>query len=315
MNLNMHIVNRLASLRAALLLLTSITFLSRVHAAPIPLEIKKVVAFIYYQPENSTNAAPNGTGFFVGLPSNVDTNRFFLYLVTARHVLRPSENVWLPKVYVRLNLRDGTSTNVPLSVVESGAGQNVFTHDDITVDIAVIPFTPDFSICDCKFLPVEAITSEVDFKNLDIHEGSDVFFTGMFVNHLGVKHNTPITRFGKVALITDEKIDWVTGKTDLYLMEANAYPGNSGAPVFFQVGNERANGSIVLGSPLIKLAGVLSGTYFDRQPIKTLSVSTNQFVTPNLGIAGVVPAYELKEILFSSKLQQSRLKAPKNTLD
>lgn len=307
--MNMNILKRFRLTKTVLALFAFITLQQMLQASPIPLGIKSVVAFIYNQPDTSTNAAPNGTGFFVGLPSEVDTNVTFIYLVTARHVLRPSETFWLPKIYVRLNLRDGTSTNFALSITASGTGKNVFTHEDTTVDIALIPFAPDFSICDARYLPIEAIPSEADFKNLDIREGSDVFFTGMFVNHLGVKHNTPITRFGKVALITDDKIDWITGKTDLYLMEANSYPGNSGSPVFFHVGDERADGSIVLGGSIIKLAGVLSGTYMDLQPVKTLAVSTNQFVTPNLGIAGVVPAYELKDILFSKELHQFRSKA------
>jgi hypothetical protein len=184
----------------------------------------------------------------------------------------------------------------------------VFTHDDPTVDIAVVPFFPQpFTNYDCLFLPPNLIPSEEDFKDLDIREGSDVFFSGMFTRHLGDKRNTPITRFGKVALMSNEKIDWVFGKTDLYLMEANSFPGNSGSPVFFQVGAERNGGMVFTsGGPVIKLAGIMSGCYNDIQPIQTVSVSTNQFVTPNLGISGVVPSYELKDILFSKELQQQR---------
>ena len=289
-----------------ILLLALLTIMIGSQAAPIPMDIKKVVAFIYY-PDNPTNASPDGTSFLVTIPSVNDTNIAFGYLVTARHVLRPSENNWLPAVFVRLNRRDGTSERILLSLITSGPNKNVFTHKDPTVDIAVVPFFPyPFTNYDCLFLPVELITSEADFKSLDIHEGSDVFFTGMFDRHLGDKRNTPITRFGKVALMTDEKIDWIWGKTDLYLMEANSYPGNSGSPVFFQIGSERANGSMVFGAPTIKLAGVLSGCYNDIQPIKTVSISTNQYVTPNLGISGVVPSYEIKDILFSIELQQLR---------
>ena len=56
----------------------------------------------------------------------------------------------------------------------------------------------------------------------------------------------------------------------------------------------------------IRLAGIMSGCYNDIQPIQTVSVSTNQYVTPNLGISGVVPSYELKDILFSKELKQQR---------
>lgn len=274
------------------------------QASPIPLDIKKVVTFIYY-PTNLSNAVPDGTGFLVGLNSAKDTNRIFPYLVTAKHVLRPSINAWLPLIFLRLNCLDGTSDMVLVPLLTSGPIKNVFIHDDPTVDIAVVPVAPNRKIHDFLLLPTEFITSEADFKNLEIHEGSDVFFTGMFVQHLGEKRNTPITRFGKVALMTDEKIDGVFGKTDLYLMEANAYGGNSGSPVFFQIGMER-EGGFVFGGPRFKLAGVMSGSYPDIEFIKTLSVSTNQYVTPNLGISGVVPAYKLKEILFSKELQSFR---------
>src|SRR6266481_4197203 len=200
------------------LALLPIAFTSQ--TAPVPAAIRKVVVFIYY-PDNPTNASPDGTGFLVGIPSVNNTNMTFGYLVTARHVLRPSETNWLPSVFVRVNRRDGTSDMTPLSLKTAGQNKNVFTHDDPTVDIVVVPFVPpNQSNSDCMVLPMELLTSELDFKQLDIHEGSDVFFTGMFDRHLGDKRNTPITRFGKVALLTDEKIEWIWGKTDIYLIEA-----------------------------------------------------------------------------------------------
>lgn len=214
------------------------------QAAPILPDIKKIVAFIYYANDNSTNISPDGTGFLVSIN---DTNIAFGYLVTAKHVLRPTVNNWLPAVFVRLNRNDGTSEKILLPIIPTGPNKNVFTHDDPTVDIAVVPFFPKpFTNFDCRFLPVEFVTKQADFQSLNIREGSDVFFTGMFVPHLGDKRNTPITRFGKVALLTDEKIDWVTGKTDLYLMEANSFPGNSGSPVFFQIGMERETASFLV---------------------------------------------------------------------
>jgi len=55
-------------------------------AAPIPSEVKSVVAFIFIKNEEGKLIA-NGTGFFVGVrnPSNPDS--FSVYLVTAKHVL------------------------------------------------------------------------------------------------------------------------------------------------------------------------------------------------------------------------------------
>jgi hypothetical protein len=271
-------------------------------AEPIPAQAKKTVAFVYFT-DDPTNSSPDGTGFFVSV---TNTNTIFGYFVTAKHVLRPPpRNEWLPSVYIRINRRDGTSDKKVMPLFVDGASKNVFTNQDPTVDIAVIPFLPQpVTNYDFNTLPIELIPSEEDFKTLDIREGSDVFFVGMFVRHLGEKQNTPITRFGKVALMTDEKIDWATGKTHLYLMEANSYPGNSGSPAFFQIGMERAGGLYL--NTTVKLAGIMSGYFPDVQPLQTVSTSTNQYVTPNMGIAAVVPSYELKEILFSNELKAAR---------
>lgn len=294
--------------KTATLLFALLAIALSLRAAPIPLDVKKTVVFIY-RPINPTNAIPDGTGFLVGVPSPKDTNDMFIYLVTAKHVLRNQDKSWLPSVSVRVNRRDGTSQQIFVSLVTSGTNKNVFMHDDQTVDIAVIPFAPDHRIFDYLVLPQMLLPNEADFKSLNIQEGSDVFFTGMFVHHLGTKHNIPIVRFGKVALLSEEKINWDAEDTDLYLVEASAYGGNSGSPVFFQIGAERAGGLVVLaGGPVIKLAGVMKGHYNDEVPVKDVSTSTNQAVFPNLGISAVVPSYRLQEILLSKELKQQREK-------
>lgn len=273
-------------------------------AQSIPPEAKKTVAFVYFA-DNPTNSSPDGTGFFVVVDHTNDQH--YGYFVTARHVLRPPpNNQWLSAIYIRVNRTDGTAERFFVPISATGEKKNVFTHQDSTVDIAVIPFVPQpISNYDVCVLPMDMIPNEADFKRFDIREGSDVFFTGMFLNHLGEKQNTPIARFGKVALITDEKIDWATGKTPMYLIEANSYPGNSGSPVFFNIGMQRGN-IIYMSGATIRLAGIMSGTYNDIQMIQTVSVSTNQFVTPNMGIAGVVPSYELKDILYCPELKAQR---------
>src|ERR1039457_6463603 len=107
------------TMRKFILLIALLTITAASNASPIPLDIKKVVTFIYYA-KNPTNIAADGTGFLVLVPSPKETNVAFGYLVTARHVLRPSENNWLPFVFVRLNRRDGTSEMALLPLNTSG---------------------------------------------------------------------------------------------------------------------------------------------------------------------------------------------------
>jgi hypothetical protein len=128
---------------------------------------------------------------------------------------------------------------------------------------------------------------------------------------LKTKRNYPIVRFGRVALVTDERIDFGGVKAELYLMETSSYGGNSGSPVFFYLGTDREPGSVVVGKPVLELAGVMSGRFNDAVEVEALETAVKNFVRPSMGIAGVVPAYKLHDILFSKELTELRAKAPK----
>ena len=73
---------------------------------------------------------------------------------------------------------------------------------------------------------------------------------------------------GRVAMVTDEKIPWKNRLTRLYLIESGSYGGNSGSPVFFHLGSDRKPGVLFLGSPTIKLAGVMKGAFLDHHPLQ-----------------------------------------------
>ena len=95
-------------------------------AAPIPPEIKSVVAFIFVKNEEGKLIA-NGTGFFVGVknPSNPDS--FSVYLVTAKHVLyKPNTTDFLDMVFVRLNKKEGGSQIGVVPIITEGEKRNVF---------------------------------------------------------------------------------------------------------------------------------------------------------------------------------------------
>jgi len=276
-----------------------------VMAAPIPSEVKSVVAFIFIEKEGKL--IPNGTAFFVGVKNPSDSNVFSVYLVTAKHVLyKPKTTEFLDKVFIRLNKKVGGSEVGVIPIKANGDKRTVFFHSDTSVDVAVIPFLPDQEKFDFKFLSDDMITTKDAFKALKIREGSDVFFTGLFTPYPGSVKNHPIVRFGRVALVTDEKIEWQGQQMDLYLIEAGSYGGNSGAPVFFYLGSDREPGSIVVGAPILKLAGIMQGTFLDAQEIKVLETKKVPIALSNMGIAAVVPAYKLHEVLFSDELKKHR---------
>jgi hypothetical protein len=176
-------------------------------ASPAPAEIAKAVTFIFLADDagnlrtQNGEPVPNGTGFFV-LVENDNGPGGYGYLVTAKHVLKNEKGDFFRRVFVRINDRNSGSEFLALDVVPSGGQQNIFVHNDPTVDIAVIPALPDQAKFDFLAVPSSFVKSKEDFKKSMITAGSDVFFAGLFAPHPGDKANTPIFRFGRVAMIT-----------------------------------------------------------------------------------------------------------------
>jgi hypothetical protein len=234
-------------MRKILLYFAVLLFLlpTNLPAAPPPHEVAKTVTFIFLADTegnvrispDTREPIPNGTGFF-SCRQRKRPGEAYGYLVTARHVLLDEHGLYYKRVFIRLNRKNGEAAFVALDLAVSGDKKNVFTHSDASTDIAIIPVWPDEHVFDVLEIPMAMIKSKEDFKKTSIVEGSDVFFVGLFVAHYGDKANTPIFRFGRVAMLTDDRIRWQEqGKppelVQLYLLETMSFGGNSGAPVFF----------------------------------------------------------------------------------
>lgn len=290
-------------------------------ASPPPKDIPKTVVFVFLADTEGNplvqNGAPvaNGTGFFV-LVENKAGPGGWGYVVTAKHVLLDANGHFFKRVFLRVNHKTAGSGFIALDLETSGPRQSVFVHPDPTVDIAVIPALPDQSF-EFLAIPTAMIKTKDEFKASTIQPGSDVFFSGLFVPHYGETRNIPIFRFGRVAMLTDDRVRWQEqGKplemVELFLLETMSFGGNSGSPVFFLQGIDRVPGSIVVGSDEITLAGVMRGNF--NEPRIGGLLQTPNAVLPtyaqNVGIAAVTPGYLLREILDSGELQKQRAANP-----
>lgn len=291
--------------RILLVLALSLSLGPTPMARPLNPDVKKSVAFIYLQ--NATGQlVPNGTGFFVQVTSEKHAQRAYLYLVTAKHVVQPG-GTQVPEIYVRVNLKTGGSEMVRLPL-SSEKGPRMFTHSDSSVDLAVIPLTAPPDRFDYKTIPYELLlASKNDLARHSISEGSEIFFVGLFTGYIGNAKNYPIARFGRVALITDEKIPWGEKELiDAYLMETFSFGGNSGSPVFFYLGPDSKPGVFDLTGDHIYLAGVMKGYFSDKQKVEETDDASRLFSMSNTGIAAVVPSYLIAEILNSPELSGFR---------
>jgi len=267
-------------------------------------DIKKTLSFVFVLNPGGA-PIPNGTAFFVAVDSVNHTGRSYVYVVTSHHVLRKDKHSYFDQILLRLNKKGGGSGFIVIPLTGSQAAP-IFIHPDPTVDIAIIPIAPDISTYDIKWIPQSLLVTKSKFSQLNIQEGDDVFFAGLFVQFSGATKNIPIIRFGKVAMISDEKIPWDGEMIDLYLTETHSFGDNSGSPVFFLLNPTRNPGTLVLGAPQLFLAGVMKGSFLNTNEVVVVNHSTVAISKENAGIAAVVPSYLLNEILFDQSASSHR---------
>jgi hypothetical protein len=269
-----------------------------VNADPVPKGIDKDLVTFIFRECDPTN--PIGTGFYVGVPTKTLPNVSTRYLVTAKHVLSDPGGKLLSGVFLRMEGTKDTFFNLHLPF-EGSCASSVCTNSDPSVDIAVVPLAFDGNSAKTRFLPVALIASRGAFTKLDIRAGEEMFFLGLFTPFYGSKHNLPIFRFGRLSMLPDEKIPFAGGEQDLILMESQVFGGNSGSPCFFYF-DERRNPN----DTKLFLAGVVKGYFRDWSEVKVVETRETPISERNVGIAAIIPAYYILDILNCSTLQQFR---------
>lgn len=277
-------------------------------------EIRQCVSFIFKKRDDQRMQAI-GTGFFVSKPST--NGKFqFIYLVTAKHVLlidpKKDKTCMWDSVYVRINVKDyepgqgkpgAKFIEIPS---KDGAGNQLWHfHPDPSTDVAVLPWAPDQSLFQWKSIPINMFASKETLSSENVGEGDEIFFTGLLVQHVGEQRNYPVVRFGRVALLTEEKIATDLGYSDLHVTECQSFPGNSGSPVFLVLGPMRRPN--VFTTTRILLFGIMHG-YFPQpsEIIRVEQTATKLYSLDNVGIALVVPAEKLMETLENEPLASQR---------
>jgi hypothetical protein len=258
----------------------------------LQLQAKKIVAFIFVRANG--NLVPYGTGFFVA--KRLDSLSEMAYFVTARHVLMDSgQQHNLDSIFIRYNDKSGGCVFAAFKLFFGGPLQNVFLHPDQTIDVAVIPVQLDLTKIDVLTPELDDLIGKADFVAKNVHEGSEVFFTGLFTPYLGEKRNHPIFRYGHISLLTDEKIPFVGFPRDIFLVESTCFGGNSGSPLFCYV----QEGNMIH----MRLAGLVSGNYTERKNLVT-SASLIPKAENNIGISAITPADYIIEIV-KAQLKQT----------
>lgn len=243
------------------------------------------------------------TGFLVQVQG-------YYHLLTAKHVIA-DRNTGKPKdedMYAFFNLKDGRMAARKLKDLKKLSNADWIFHEDPQVDIAILPFPIDLQTDDVKFVPEDLFTPPDK-----IYELYDIFFLSYQPAAEFKAKISPVFRVGAISSINDDRT---------FYIDAFAFPGNSGSPVFLKPSPIRFyKGGITMGKDL--LGGTFVGIIGEYIPYQEIAVSAQTgrprvMFEENTGLSKVWSVDYIKQIFDSNsfKDQLSRIKkmtSPKKT--
>lgn len=251
-------------------------------------EIKKTVVF-FAKIDDGGKPSFYATGFLVAV-ENV------FHLVTAKHVVVNMKTGKLQDdgMFVSFNSKDGKIVLSPIEDIKKNFNVNWVFHKNAEVDIAVIPFRLNPQKDDVKVIP-----DNLFLPTDRIFELYDVFFLSYQPGIEPKRKISPVFRGGIISTINDDKS---------FYIDASAFPGNSGSPVFLKPSPIRFDkGGISIGvDPLGgKFIGII-GEYIPYQEI-AISLQTGRprvIFEENTGLSKVWSVKFIKEIFNSDQFKK-----------
>jgi hypothetical protein len=264
----------------------------------VPDEVRQCVAYLGLpgtKRDGRDTMLPKGTAFFVSIASETVQEGKYIYLVTAKHVATALEG---KEFFLRLNTKDGGSI-----LVHSGPSPRWWLHPtDESVDVAALTWVPP-DIVQYKNVPTTMFLTDEIIRSQAIGTGDEVFITGLFVHLAGSQRNLPIVRMGNIAMMPDELVPTkMMGLIEAYLIEARSIGGLSGSPAFVRE-------TVPMGMGGFYLLGLMHG-HWDIPPQarddRMTADDEEAFGKVNMGIAVVVPAKKISEVLNQATLVEAR---------
>jgi hypothetical protein len=269
----------------------------------VPDEVRKCVAFLAYKDSEGMKLA--GTAFFVGVmsPTPDHPQLAYSYAVTAKHVIDAiTKNSVDGFVYFRVNFKGDGAKLIASKVVDWR-----FHPSDRSVDVAVLP-VPSAQDLDYLFYPSVSFATPEVIKAQGIGIGDEVFLVGLFVHHFGQERNIPILRVGNIAAMPEEKVQTNAGLMEAYLVEARSIGGLSGSPVFVNLSGVRTvGGTMRVGGAGFYLLGLMHGHWYVKPESDTVVIDSRDEAV-NMGIAIVIPAQKILEVINQPEFEESRKK-------
>ena len=266
----------------------------------VPDEVRQCVLYLglpAHTPDGTERMRPIGTAFFVNVPSEALQDWSYTYVVTAKHV---AEALQGQLFLIRLNTKGGGSI-----FLRCLPDIRWWSHPrDDSVDVALFPWAPPPTI-EHKRVPLSMFLTDEIIRSKSIGAGDEVFITGLFIHLAGSQRNLPIVRMGSIAMMPNEPVPARDGPTDAYLIEARSIGGLSGSPAFVRE-------TAPFGTGAFYLLGLMHGHWdipVEEMGDFAFADQTDERARVNMGIAIVVPAKKILEVLNHPDLVEGRARS------
>lgn len=253
-------------------------------------EFLECVVYIYPNEQTAMDGEEaGGSGFLVNFPRQTEeASRIFV--VTNRHVI---EDLEAP--VVRVNRADGAFEPI-------ATNKNRWRVHPEGDDIAAIEFHQLGSEHSYRWVDLRTALPDAAIEDFRIGIGDTVAMLGRLIGHDGKVRNSPIARFGTIAMMPGDRIKNSFGADqETYLVECHSIPGFSGSPVFLFLNSTTRS---IGGIPLVGIGPWLLG--IDWYHANTLErvrdkhgdvLENGWFVKANTGVAGVIPSTRIQQLL------------------
>lgn len=249
--------------------------------------LRITVGFIYA--DYGSEYVPLGTGFFAWV---LEENKRFFYLITCKHVIDDEVNAGTD-LYVRLSRIDVDEVAyIPLK-------NRWVYHTDKAIDLAVTQYEmhPDYP---CEFEAVDIKAVFMPGRPMDyVFEGFDVAFIGLLTSIPGNTRNTPVYRYGHIAMMLDHELKGAYGEAEYILIECVAYKGNSGSPLWVAIPTPTPDDP---GQFTVFIIGVMTQIYL-KEEIDREKYGRTVY---HSGLSQAVPINYVRDILLGETLMEDR---------
>jgi hypothetical protein len=278
-------------------------------------DILDCVFYLYESLEDAQSGeSSGGTGFFVGVESEVFPNRVDTYAVSCQHVVKPKDSSSSASV-IRVNTTDGGFDVINLSRDDWRSFEDIYDGEKHDIAIHEVGGLDDAFHIKGALLR-SSFLSQVQMTEFRLGVGDDVFMVGRFIDHAGVQRNQPSVRFGNISMMSGEKLrHWEGYDEDSFVLDMRSLSGYSGSPVFVNVSTPIGRG--ISEAPLfahLRLNEWPSGEAFlginwSQPPHSEYLKEENRYVKVYSGMTNVIPAWYIDRLLdwpeFKMRRQQN----------